>query len=107
MTFKDPGNSQASMLKIIASEILVYQEKSLDLLLQCLGKQKWGLSELELKSMAHKLLGGAKLSNDSRLIKFCEQFQVKVPQTHRPLFYDLCIALIRSNKILKKIVLEP
>jgi hypothetical protein len=107
MTFKDPINSQASMLKIIASEILIYQEKSLDLLQQCLGKQKWVLSEIELKSMLHKLLGGAKLSNDLRLIKLCEQFQVKIPQPHRPLFYDLCIALIRSNKVLKKITLEP
>jgi two-component system sensor histidine kinase EvgS len=107
MTFKDPINSQASMLKIIASEILIYQEKSLDLLQQCLGKQKWVLSEIELKSMIHKLLGGAKLSNDLRLIKLCEQFQVKIPQPHRPLFYDLCIALIRSNKVLKKITLEP
>lgn len=107
MTFKDPINSQASMLKIIASEILIYQEKSLDLLQECLGKQKWVLSEIELKSMLHKLLGGAKLSNDLRLIKLCEQFQVKIPQPHRPLFYDLCIALIRSNKVLKKITLEP
>ena len=103
MTFKDPADSSHSMLKIIASEILNYQETSLDLLLQCLGKQKWVLSEVELKSMAHKLLGGAKLSNDLRLAKICEQFQAKIPMPHRPLFYDLCIALIRSNKILKNI----
>ena len=103
-TFKDPDDSPHSMLKIIASEILTYQETSLDLLLQCLGKQKWVLSEVELKSMAHKLLGGAKLSNDSRLVKLCEQFQAKIPMPHRPLFYDLCVALIRSNKILKKVV---
>jgi hypothetical protein len=57
--------------------------------------------------MAHKLLGGAKLSNDGRLAKLCEQFQVKIPQPHRPLFYDLCIALTRSNNLLKKIVLAP
>ena len=104
MTFKDSADPQYSMLKIIASEILNYQEKSLDLLQQCLGKQKWVLSEIELKGLAHKLLGGAKLSNDLRLIKLCEQFQVKIPMPHRPLFYDLCIALIRSNKILKKMV---
>lgn len=104
-TFKDSTDPQYSMLKIIASEILNYQEKSLDLLQQCLGKQKWVLSEIELKSMAHKLLGGARLSNDLRLIKLCEQFQVKIPMPHRPLFYDLCIALIRSNKILKKMVI--
>lgn len=103
-TFKDPDDSPHSMLKIIASEILTYQETSLDLLLQCLGKQKWVLSEVELKSMAHKLLGGAKLSNDSRLVKLCEQFQAKIPMPHRPLFYDLCVALIRSNKIIKKVV---
>ena len=102
--FKDPDDSPHSMLKIIASEILTYQETSLDLLLQCLGKQKWVLSEVELKSMAHKLLGGAKLSNDSRLVKLCEQFQAKIPMPHRPLFYDLCVALIRSNKIIKKVV---
>ena len=107
MTFKDPADSPHSMLKIIAGEILNYQEKSLDLLQQCLGKQKWVLSEMELKGMAHKLLGGAKLSNDSRLAKICEQFQVKIPQTHRPLFYDLCIALTRSNKLLKKITSAP
>jgi two-component system sensor histidine kinase EvgS len=104
MTFKDAADPQSSMLQIIASEILDYQEKSLDLLLQCLGKQKWVLSEIELKSMAHKLLGGAKLSNDLRLAKLCEQFQVKIPMPHRPLFYDLCIALIRSNKILKNMI---
>jgi HPt (histidine-containing phosphotransfer) domain-containing protein len=104
ITFKDPADAPHSMLKVIASEILIYQEKSLDLLLQCLGKQKWVISDIELKSMAHKLLGGAKLSNDPRLIKLCEQFQVKIPQPHRPLFYDLCIALTRSNTILKKIV---
>jgi hypothetical protein len=57
--------------------------------------------------MLHKLLGGAKLSNDLRLIKLCEQFQVKIPQPHRPLFYDLCIALTRSNKLLKKIASVP
>ncbi len=107
MTFKDPADSPHSMLKIIAGEILNYQEKSLDLLQQCLGKQKWVLSEMELKSMAHKLLGGAKLSNDSKLAKICEQFQVKIPQPHRPLFYDLCIALTRSNKLLKKITSAP
>ena len=107
MTFKDPADSPHSMLKIIAGEILNYQEKSLDLLQQCLGKQKWVLSEMELKGMAHKLLGGAKLSNDSRLAKICEQFQVKIPQPHRPLFYDLCIALTRSNKLLKKITSAP
>jgi HPt (histidine-containing phosphotransfer) domain-containing protein len=95
------------MLGIIAKEILIYQEKALDLLQQSLGKQKWVLSEAEMKSMAHKLLGGAKLSNDARLIKICEQFQVKIPQPHRLLFYDLCIALIRSNNVLKKIVLKP
>jgi len=106
MTFKDPADSPHSMIKIIAREILTYQEKSLDLLLQCLGKQKWVLSEVELKSMAHKLLGGAKLSNDSRLAKLCEQFQTKIPMPHRPLFYDLCIALIRSNKILKNITTQ-
>ena len=107
MTFKDPADSQQSMMKIIASEILIYQEKSLDLLLQCLGKQQWIVSEIELKSMAHKLLGGAKLSNDRRLVKLCEQFQAKMPQPHRPLFYDLCIALTRSNKLLKKIASVP
>ena len=107
MTFKDPADSPHSMLKIIAGEILNYQEKSLDLLQQCLGKQKWVLSEMELKGMAHKLLGGAKLSNDSRLAKICEQFQVRIPQPHRPLFYDLCIALTRSNKLLKKITSAP
>lgn len=106
-TFQDSGNSESSMLGIIAKEILIYQEKALDLLQQSLGKQKWVLSEAEMKSMAHKLLGGAKLSNDARLIKICEQFQVKIPQPHRPLFYDLCIALIRSNNVLKKIVLKP
>ncbi len=107
MTFKDPADSQQSMMKIIASEILIYQEKSLDLLLQCLGKQQWIVSESELKSMAHKLLGGAKLSNDGRMVKLCEQFQAKMPQPHRPLFYDLCIALTRSNKLLKKIASVP
>jgi hypothetical protein len=93
------------MLKIIASEILSHQEKSLDLLEQCLGKQQWVLSEIELKGMVHKLLGGAKLSNDLRLIKLCEQFQAKIPTPHRPIFYDLCVALVRSNKILKKITM--
>jgi two-component system sensor histidine kinase EvgS len=107
MTFKDAADQQRSMLKIIASEILIYQEKSLDLLQQCLGRQQWVVSETELKGMIHKLLGGAQLSNDSRLVKLCEQFQVKTPQPHRPLFYDLCIALTRSNKILKKIALAP
>jgi CheY-like chemotaxis protein/nitrogen-specific signal transduction histidine kinase len=102
-TFKEPTDPQYSMLKIIASEILNYQEKSLGLLEQCLGKKKWVLSEIELKGIAHKLLGGAKLSNDLRLIKLCEQFQAKIPMPHRPIFYDLCVALIRSNKILKKV----
>jgi len=101
-TFNDPNDPQHSMFKIIASEILDHQEKSLDLLQQCLGKQKWVLSEIELKGIVHKLLGGAQLSNDRRLTRLCEQFQAKIPMPHRPLFYDLCVALIRSNKILKK-----
>jgi CheY-like chemotaxis protein/nitrogen-specific signal transduction histidine kinase len=104
-TFKDPADPQHLMFKIIASEILSYQEKSLDLLEQCIGKQKWVLSEAELKSIAHKLLGGAKLSNDLRLVKLCEQFQTKIPMPHRPIFYDLCVALIRSNKILRKVTI--
>lgn len=104
-TFKDPADPQYSMHKIIAEEILRYQEKALDLLGKCLGKQKWVLSEIELKGIVHKLLGGAKLSNDLRLIKLCEQFQAKIPMPHRPIFYDLCVALIRSNKILKKITM--
>jgi two-component system sensor histidine kinase EvgS len=104
-TFKDPADPQHLMFKIIASEILSYQEKSLDLLEQCIGKQKWVLSETELKSIAHKLLGGAKLSNDLRLVKLCEQFQTKIPMPHRPIFYDLCVALIRSNKILRKVTI--
>jgi len=106
-TFKDPADPQNSMLKIIASEILNHQEKSLDLLMQCLGKQKWVLSEIELKGIAHKLLGGAKLSNDFRLVKLCEQFEAKIPMPHRPIFYDMCVALIRSNKILKKVTMGP
>lgn len=107
MSFKETGDSSQAMLKIIAHEICIYQEKSLDLLQQCLGQQKWVVSENELKSMAHKLLGGAKLSHDEKLIKLCEQFQVKVPQPHRPLFYALCVALTRSNKLLKKIASTP
>jgi two-component system sensor histidine kinase EvgS len=106
-TFKDPADPQNSMLKIIASEILNHQEKSLDLLMQCLGKQKWVLSEIELKAIAHKLLGGAKLSNDFRLVRLCEQFEAKIPMPHRPIFYDMCVALIRSNKILKKVTMGP
>jgi CheY-like chemotaxis protein len=106
-TFKDPADPQNSMLKIIASEILNHQEKSLDLLMQCLGKQKWVLSEIDLNGIAHKLLGGAKLSNDLRLVRLCEQFEAKIPMPHRPIFYDMCVALIRSNKILKKVTKGP
>lgn len=64
------------------------------------------LAEKEVKAMAHKVLGGANLTRDMYLIKVASQFEKSCPQPNKPLFNEMCIALCKSNKILKKIITE-
>lgn len=103
-TFKNIDSGQNDMMLTIAKEVLNYQEKAFSELMDVLHTQKSFLSEKAYKTMAHKLSGGAKISNDSNLATLCDQFEKNPPHYMRPLFANLCIALIRSNRILRKII---
>jgi hypothetical protein len=49
-------------------------------------------------------LGGAKLTNDEILIKICERLSKKSNFTTPSSLADLCIAIKKSNKVLKEIL---
>ena len=102
-TYKNSELDEKGMMMTIAEEILKYQEEALSQLVAVIETQKSFLSEQSYKKMAHKLSGGAKISNDQSLAMLCDQFEKNPPHHLRPLFTNLCIALVRSNRILRKI----
>ncbi|MFM9113994.1 MAG: response regulator, partial [Polynucleobacter victoriensis] len=90
----------------IAKEILAFQQEAISLLNSGLLDHQTKLPEREVKAMAHKVLGGANLTRDMYLIKVASQFEKSCPQPNKPLFNEMCVALSKSNKILKKIITE-
>ncbi len=104
-TLIDSQSDKNGMMLTIAKEVLKYQEEALTQLMEVIHTQKSFFSEKAYKNMAHKLSGGAKICNDLHLAMLCDQFEKNPPHYLRPLFVNLCIALIRSNRILRKITL--
>ena len=102
-TYKNSKFGEKGMMMTIAKEILIHQEQALSQLIGVIETQKTYFSEPAYKKMAHKLSGGAKISNDQTLAMLCDQFEKNPPHHLRPLFSNLCIALVRSNRILRKI----
>lgn len=100
------GKNAPGIYMTIAKEILIFQEEAIDLLNPGLLNSQFKLPEKELKTMAHKVLGGANLTRDTSLMKVAAQFEKYCPQANKPLFTDMCIALCRSNKILKRFILD-
>ena len=100
------GQGKSGIYLTIAKEILAFQQQAINLLNAGLLDHQTKLSEKEAKAIAHKVLGGANLTRDMHLIKVANQFEKICPQPNKPLFNEFCIALSKSNKILKKIIAE-
>ena len=100
------GSCKSGIYLTIAKEILSFQEEALRLMNAGLLNHHVKLPEKELKAMAHKVLGGANLTKDQNLIRVASQFEKNCPQPNKPLFSEMCIALCKSNKILKKFITE-
>ncbi|MFM8460471.1 MAG: hybrid sensor histidine kinase/response regulator [Polynucleobacter victoriensis] len=100
------GQGKSGIYLTIAKEILAFQQQAISLLNSGLLDHQIKLPEREVKAMAHKVLGGANLTRDMYLIKVASQFEKSCPQPNKPLFSEMCIALTKSNKILKKIITE-
>jgi two-component system sensor histidine kinase EvgS len=91
---------------IIAEEILHHQKHVLTILRESHQPGGESIGEKQVKQMAHKLLGGAKLSNDLMLIKLCEKIQKSSVKIQNNLLNELCIALTKSNRILNELAQE-
>jgi two-component system sensor histidine kinase EvgS len=91
---------------IIAEEILRHQKHVLSILRESYQPGRENIDEKQMKQMAHKLLGGAKLSNDLTLIKLCERVQKNSLKIQVNLLKDICIAIAKSNRILAELVQE-
>lgn len=90
--------------RIIAEEILIHQSTTLNQLLSNTEEICKHGNNHEVSVIAHKLLSGAKLTNDETLIKICERFgkrSIFITESH---LIELCIALKQSNRTLKKIL---
>jgi two-component system sensor histidine kinase EvgS len=99
LTTNDP-----KIYKIIAEEVFIHQSTTIKRLLRILSENDSYSDEIDIQAIAHKLLGGAKLTNDQTLIKICERFCKKSNFMTSSSLIDLCIAIKKSNKILKKIL---
>jgi two-component system sensor histidine kinase EvgS len=100
------GTCKPGIYLTIAKELLTFQEQALDRLNTGLLDHHAKLSEKELKAMSHKVLGGANLTKDQNLIRVARQFEKNCPQPNKPLFNEMCIALCKSNRILKKFITQ-
>lgn len=100
------GTCKPGIYLTIAKELLTFQEQALDLLNTGLLDHHAKLPEKELKAMGHKVLGGANLTKDQNLIRVARQFEKNCPQPNKPLFNEMCIALCKSNRILKKFITQ-
>jgi hypothetical protein len=99
LTTNDP-----KIYKIIAEEVFIHQNTTIKQLLTILSENDLYRNEINIQAIAHKLLGGAKLTNDEILIKICERFSKKSNFMTSSSLIDLCIAIKKSNKVLKKIL---
>jgi two-component system sensor histidine kinase EvgS len=99
LTSNDP-----KIYKIIAEEVFTHQSIALDDLMPYIHENNKTNDEPDIKVIAHKILGGAKLTNDETLIKICERFSKKTNFLSNSYLIELCIALKKSNKTLKKIL---
>ncbi|MEO0047713.1 MAG: hypothetical protein RLZZ410_672 [Pseudomonadota bacterium] len=95
-----------NVCSIIAEEILHHQKHVFSILRESYALGKAGIDDKQMKQMAHKLLGGAKLSNDLTLIKLCERVQKSPIKIQASLLTEICIALTKSNRILNELVQE-
>jgi two-component system sensor histidine kinase EvgS len=95
-----------NICSIIAEEILHHQKHVLSILRKPHEPGSASIEDKQMKQMAHKLLGGAKLSNDLTLIRLCERVQKSPLKIQANLSNELCIALSKSNRILIELVEE-
>lgn len=99
ITANDP-----KIYKIIAEEVYIHQGSTIEQLLPLLSDGNSYSNEIDIQEIAHKLLGGAKLTNDEVLIKICERLSKKSNFMTPSSLTELCIAIKKSNKVLKKIL---
>jgi two-component system sensor histidine kinase EvgS len=97
-------NNDPKIYKIIAEEVFIHQSTTIKQLLSFISENDSYSNEINIQAIAHKLLGGAKLTNDETLIKICERFSKKTNFMTSSSLIDLCIAIKKSNKVLKKIL---
>lgn len=99
------ANEDHNICKIIAEEILQHQSLAAK---ELASNPISSINDFEtiIKSMAHKILGGAKLINDLELCKACERLQKnRLRQFSKPI-KDLEISLNRSNRALKLLLID-
>ncbi len=95
-----------NVCSIIAEEILHHQKHVFSILKRSYEAGGVSIDDKQIKQIAHKLLGGAKLSNDLTLIKLCERVQKSSLKIQANLLTEICIALTKSNRILNELVQE-
>lgn len=97
-------NHDKKVYKIIAEEIFIHQSTIINLLLATLSESRSDDIDTDIQAITHKLLGGAKLINDEKLIKMCDRLSKKTNLAGISSLIDLCIALKKSNMALSKIL---
>jgi two-component system sensor histidine kinase EvgS len=103
-SLKKLTTNDLKIYKIIAEEVFVHQSSTIEQLLPHLSQSNSYINEIDIQTIAHKILGGAKLTNDEILIKICERLSKKSNFITPNSLADLCIAIKKSNKVLKKIL---
>jgi CheY-like chemotaxis protein len=99
LTINDP-----KIYKIIAEEVFIHQSTSIHQLLPLLSENSSYSNGIDIQAITHKILGGAKLTNDKNLIKICERFSKQSNFMMPSSLTELCIAIKKSNKVLKEIL---
>ena len=99
LTINDP-----KIYKIIAEEVFIHQSTTVHQLLPILSENSSYSNDIDIQAITHKILGGAKLTNDKNLIKICERFSKQSNFMMPGSLTELCIALKKSNKVLKGIL---
>jgi len=103
-SLKKLTTNDLKIYKIIAEEVFVHQSSTMEQLLPLLSQNSSYSNEIDIQAIAHKILGGAKLTNDEILIKICERLSKKSNFITPSSLADLCIAIKKSNKALEKIL---
>jgi two-component system sensor histidine kinase EvgS len=96
--------NEPKIYKIIAEEVFIHQSTTVEQLLPILSENNLYSNDIDIQAITHKILGGAKLTNDENLIKICERFSKKSNFMTQSSLTELCIAIKKSNKVLKKIL---